>query len=338
MLAAMTVAAQTPPPGEPIRLRVLGGLAGVNQSTKHEEPFWRERLPALSQGRLQADLVPFDRAGLRTPEVLGLLRAGTAPFGTLILGQLPPREADLAALDLPGMSPQLSDLRRALQAFRPYAQAELRSRHGLELLAVYIYPAQVLWCRQPLAQLGDVKGRRVRTSGLAQSQWVEALGAVPVATPFADIVSRMRLADIDCAITGTMSGNTIGLHEHSTHLHAMAISWGMSYFVAHGASFAALPPAQQALLRRGLAQLENEIWAGAERETQGGIDCNQGSPKCVGGQPGRMRVVPAGEADLALARRAFAQAVLPRWVERCAVDCTALWQRTLAASTGVALR
>jgi hypothetical protein len=61
-----------PPP----TLRVVGGLAGLNQYTRQEEPFWTRRLGELSAGRLRVEIVP---------------------FGALLLSHAAPRDAEFAA-------------------------------------------------------------------------------------------------------------------------------------------------------------------------------------------------------------------------------------------------
>ena len=66
-------------------LRIVGGLAGVNQYTRHEEPFWTRDLARLSNGRATAEIVPFDRAGIRGQEMLRLVQLGAVPFGTALL-------------------------------------------------------------------------------------------------------------------------------------------------------------------------------------------------------------------------------------------------------------
>ena len=109
----------------------------------------------------------------------------------------------------------------------------------------------------------DLSGRRIRISSATQSDWVSALGAIPVQTPFAEIVANVKRGNIDCAITGTMSGNTIGLHEVTSHLHSMPVNGGVAAFVANGGAWAALPRDLQDLLRRELPRLEQSIWDGS---------------------------------------------------------------------------
>ena len=70
--------------------------------------------------------------------------------------------------------------------------------------------------------------------------------------PFADILPSIRSGVVECAITGTLSGWQIGLNDVTSHVHAMAITWGVSLFGANRAAWAALPADIQALLRREL--------------------------------------------------------------------------------------
>ena len=324
--------------GTPLKLRVVGGLAALNQHVRHEVPFWTETLARLSGGRYSAEIVPFDRAGIRGQELLSMVRLGTVPFGTLLVSQASPKDAELAAPDLAGLNPDAATLSRSIAAYRPRLQELLRERHNAELLAVYIYPAQALFCNAPVSSLAALKGKRVRTSSATQADWVSALGGQPVSTPFADVVPNMRAGNMDCAITGTMSGNTIGLHEITTHLLTMPVTWGLAVFVAHGPTWRALPEDLRALLKRELPRLESAIWSESTRETEEGVACNSGGRGCSTGRPGRMTVVRPAPADDALRRETLLNAVLPAWLQRCGPGCGTQWNLLLAPVAGVEAR
>ena len=121
----------------PYKLRVVGGLAGVNQYLQHEEPFWTQQLARLSEGRYSADIVPFDRAGVPGAEMLRLMQLGVLPFGTVLMSALAGQYPQYAAADLPGIGADMAGVRAAAAAFRPYLERDLRQRHGVELLAIY---------------------------------------------------------------------------------------------------------------------------------------------------------------------------------------------------------
>ena len=334
-LVAGGAPADAQPPAGPQRLRIVGGLANVNQYTRHEEPFWTRELPRLTGGRFTAEVVPFDRAGLRGQEVLRMVQLGAVPFGTALLSISSAEDPELGAADLAGLNGNIAALRRSVAAFRPYLETLLRERYGAELLALYTYPAQVVFCTKPFSGLADLAGRRVRTSSPSQSDLVEALGGTPVTTGFAEILPQIKSGNVECAITGTMSGNTIGLHEATSHVHAMAINWGLSAFVANGAAWKALPAEVQALLRRELPKLEQAVWAESEKETAEGLACNAGSPACTAGRKGHMTVVQVSAADEKRRREIFASTVLPRWVQRCGTPCANAWNQTVGPVAGV---
>ncbi len=310
-------------------LRVVGGLAGVSQYTRLEEPFWSRDLARLSGGKYTASIVPFDRAGVPGADMLRLLRLGVVPFGTVLMGSLNARFPQYAAPDLAGLNPDMPSLRKHVAAFRPYLERSLREDQGIEALALYIYPAQMLFCKQAIATLSDLKGRRVRVSSAAQADFVQALEATPVHTEFAQIVSRFESDSIDCAVTGSLSGNTIGLPDFTSHLYALPINWGMAIFGANRAAWEALPSDLQDLLRRELPKLEAAIWAESERDTAQGLLCSAGQPGCTMGKPGKMRVVQPAPADKLLSRQLFAKTVLPRWQERCGPRCAEVWSKTI---------
>lgn len=334
-LIAWSVPAWAQPSTAVHQFRVVGGLAGISQYTRWEEPFWTRELPRLSGGRFRADIVPFDRAGVPGEEMLRLVQLGVVPFGTALLSSLTATFPQYTAPDLAGLNPDIASLRASVAAFRPYLEQTLRKEQGVEVLALYVYPAQVLFCRKPLAGLSDLSGRRVRVSSAGQADFVGALGAVPVHTAFAQIVRSMEAGSMDCAITGTMSGNTLGLHAITTHLHALPITWGLAIFGANRTAWEALPPDLRALLRQELPRLEASIWEESERDTAQGMACNSGAATCTAGRKGQMVVVPVSEQDERRRQEIFQQTVLPRWLQRCGARCADIWNQTIGAARGL---
>ena len=118
----------------PYRLRIVGGLAGISQYVRQEEPFWTKELSRLSAGRFQAEIVPFDRAGVPGAEMLRLLQLGVVPFGTTLMSSFTAQYPEYTAPDLAGLNPDLATLKTTLAAFRPYLEKALREQHGVCLL------------------------------------------------------------------------------------------------------------------------------------------------------------------------------------------------------------
>jgi TRAP-type C4-dicarboxylate transport system substrate-binding protein len=317
------------------RVRVVGGLARMHQYSQHEEPFWTRELPRLSGGRYGGDIVPIDSAGVSGSDALDLIKLGVIGLGTIMLASGTPDEPLLGAPDLAGLNADLAAQRRAVQAYRPTLERALRDGHGIELLAVYTYPAQMLFCNAPVVRLEDLRGRRVRTLGVAQSDLVQALGGIPVTLPFDQVFANLRNGNVHCVITAGMSAHAIGLYGVTTHLYPLPLGWGISVFVAQRAVWEALPADLRSLLRTELPRLEQRIWDAAERDSVEGIACNAGRQPCSSGTRGAMTVPPVHPGDAQRLREALRGVVLPRWVQRCGAACARAWNATLAPSAGI---
>ena len=335
LLFACGAQAQTAAPRPAYKLHIVGGLVDLHQYTRHEEPFWTRELSRLSGGKFDADIVPFDRAGIPATEMLRLIQLGVVPFGTIQLSSVATQFPEYGAADLAGMNPDLASLKQSIAAFRPYLEKQLRDRHGVELLALYVYPAQVVFCKKPLSSLGDLARRRIRVSGATQADFVSALGAVPVLAGFAEIMKHWKSGNIECAITGSMSGNTLGLSEVASYVHTLPVTWGLSVFGANRSAWDALPPELKSLLRRELPRLEASIWSESEGETAEGLACNQGAAACTAGRKAKMVVVPVSSQDERRRQEIFAGTVLARWLQRCPTRCAEVWNQTIGPARGI---
>lgn len=311
------------------QFRVVGGLAGVNQYTQWEEPFWTRELPRISGGRFKAEIVPFDRAGVPGEDMLRLLQLGVVPMATVLLSGLTAQYPEYTAPDLAGLNPDMASARASVAAFRPFLEKNLSEQHGVRLLAVYAYPAQVVFCKKAFSALTELAGRRVRVSSAGQADFMEALGARPVQLPFARIVAQIESDSIDCAITGTLSGHGLGLHQVTSHLHTMPLNWGLALFGANQGAREALPAELRQLLASELPKLEAAIWTQAESDTRRGMACNIGQAACTAGRKGAMALVPVTPQDERRRQEIFTNTVLPRWLQRCGQRCADVWSQTL---------
>jgi TRAP-type C4-dicarboxylate transport system substrate-binding protein len=266
------------------------------------------------------------------------MRLGVVSFGTALLAVVSTEEPEFNAIDLPAVNPDIAALRRSVAAFRGHLTETLRDRYDVELIGVYVYPAQVVFCRRPFSRLADLSGRRIRTSSVGQSEMFAALGATPVVIPFAEIVSAIRSGVVECAVTGTLSGNDIGLHEVTTHVHSMAITWGLSIFGANLGTWNALPEWARDTIRTEVAKLEADIWDAADRETGEGLACNAGQQGCRNGRRGNMVIVPVSDTDEQRRRQLLTDSILPGWVRRCGTECVDAWNKTLAPVLGIRAR
>ncbi len=319
----------------PIQLKVVGGLAGVSQYTKLEEPFWTKEVPEITQGRVQAEIHPFDRSGLPGQEMLQLMRLGVVPFGTALLAVVSGDEPELNAVDLPTLNPDMATLKKTVALYRNQIHDTLQQKYGIELLGIYAYPAQVLYCAQSFKALKDLAGRKIRTSSVGQSEMMTALGAIPIVIPFSEVVNAIKTEVVDCAITGTMSGGEIGLPNVTSYISPLSISWGLSFFGANKLTWDQLPPDIRTELQAGIHKLEQSIWDAADRETEAGIACDIGASGCTSGKSYHMTLVPVTPEDDILRKQLLTKSILPKWIQRCGSECVTAWNQSLGPAMGI---
>lgn len=333
-LLALLILAAVPARSEDlpsIHLKVVGGLSQTVQFRKLEEPFWNQELSDASDGRVTAEVTPWDQFGIKGAELLQFTRLGAIVISTVSLSQIASEDPEAAAVDLAGANPDIPTLRRSIDAYLPTLREVYRSRYGLELLAVWSYPAQVMFCNRPISGLADLKGVKVRTASAMHGDFVTGLGAVSVTLPFDGLLDALRKHVADCAVTGAMSGYRLGLQNATTHVDPVTVSWGPYVLFANHAAWRRFDPALRDFLNAKIATLSDRLWQAADAETQEGIACLTEGP-CTVGPPAKMTLVPPNSEDKELVRKSFLNTVSPRWAARCGAECVKNWNATVGRS------
>jgi TRAP-type C4-dicarboxylate transport system substrate-binding protein len=319
-----------------VHLKVVGGLGQTVQYKNFEEPFWTKELAEASNGRITAEVTPWEQAVLKGPELLQLTRLGAITISTISLSQIASEDPEAAAVDLVGLNPDIPTLRRSINAYLPTLHDLYRLRYSLELLAVWSYPAQVTFCNKPISSLADLKGLKVRVASAMHDDFVQGLGGTGVTMPFDVLMDALKKHVADCAITGAMPGYRLGLYYATTHVSPTTLSWGPYVLFANHAAWGRLDPSIRDFLTAQIEKLSGRLWDLAEKETKEGITCLTDGP-CSVGPTAKMTLVPTRISDLALVRKSFLETVSPRWAERCGTDCVANWNATVGRIFGLSI-
>lgn len=74
-------------------------------------------------------------------------------------------------------------------------------KHNTVVLGGYSTPTYVFLCMKDVKSIDDVKGKKIRTNGTAQNEWITQLGGIPVAVPMTDVYSGLERGAIDCTLS-----------------------------------------------------------------------------------------------------------------------------------------
>jgi len=318
-----------------LHLKVVGTWGNLTMYKNHEQPFWAKVIPEKTGGQITADVRPFNEMGLKGDEIFRLLGRGLFDVGSTVLDYVASDAPEVEGLDLAGIAPDITTARAAAEAYKPFLDEVVQKKFGIKSLAVYPYPAQVLYCNTPIQGLRDLKGKKVRTSGRSLAEFVEALGAASVTMSFSEVPQALQRRVIDCAITGTLSGYNAKWHEVTTHLYSLPLGWDPVMMAINLKVWNKLDKKVQDFLLKEAAILEDAVWKSAAEETQEGINCLMGTGTCKSGPPGRMNLVPVSQEDRALVRQILTSTVVTKWAERCGSSCARRWNETIGKIVGV---
>ena len=344
LAAAMAVlsagaVAQTLPAGPKIAITAVTQLAPtLPQYSKVDIPMLREQMGAASNGRIEVNLKSYPEMNVQGPEVIRLVRSGQVEIAgaplTTVSGDVPL----LDGFDLPGLHTSMAQVRRAGQALMPAANRELE-KLGVKVIATSPFPAQVFFCKRPVSGIADLKGRKIRVAGPSQGDFLNAVGAQPVAIAFGEVYTALERGTVDCAVTGTGTGNAQKWYEVANHLYTLVASWGISGYMVNLAWWNKLDPQVRTFLEGYFARIEETQWKLGADLTQDGIECN------VGNAAGckiftlltekKMTHVKPSDADNARARQVLVETVLPNWVKRCGARCGEAFNQAIAPLAGV---
>ncbi len=314
--------------------KVVGGGSHNYTYGVVEKPFWEETIKQASAGQVTADITGLAESGLKGPEVIRLMRSGALDVGMGVFAYVSSDDALLEGGDLPGMAPDIETARKIAQAYRPVLDKRMSERHGIKLLATVAYTAQVFFCREPVDQLSDLKGRKIRTRGRNMADYVTALGATSITLPFAEVVTALQTGVIDCAVTGIGSGNAAKWYEVANNLYNSPIDWSVGFYGVGLKRWQKLNPTVQAFMQEQANVLEQRLWDETKRENDYALACNTGQGECQVHTKTTMKAA-APTAQEREELRSVALKVAQQWGKLCGAACVKEWNETAGKVAGV---
>jgi len=322
----------------PVKVNVVGqALATLPQHRTVEAPLFKA-LQDKSGGKIEVTLATWAERNVGGPDILRLVRSGLADIAVVPLYTVSGDVPLLDIVDLPGLNPTVAQARKVAETVIPEANKVLE-KFNVKILAPFAFTAQVLFCREPVANLASLQGRRVRTGGGSVNDFISAIGAQPVGVAFPEVYSALERGTVDCAITGTQTGNSAKWYEVTKGIYSLTTSWSTAAYFVNLSWWNKLDPAIRDMIAATMKEVEEKQWKLAEELTEVGIACNVGdAKKCTSGTLVDKKPLALSEpnaADKEKLLRALSDNILPAWVKRCGPQCGELYNKVVAPITGI---
>lgn len=324
---------------KPLRLNVIGNVANIPQSTEIEAPVFNG-LAAKSGGKVQVRFRTFQELGMKGDEMTRLASKGAFDIVALLGGYVSGDAPFFIGSDIPGLAATLDDARKQNDAFRDVLDKYLQQHLNVKLLTLWPYPLQVLYCRDPVKSLEDLRGKRIRVHSTALADLVKSIGGIYVSIPFAEVYTSLQRGVADCAATSTVAGNAQKWYEVSTQIVTLPLGWAISAHVASKPFWDNLEPAARAFLEKEMLAMEKSLWDMASDRGEDALSCNMGG-NCKFGTKGAMKLYRLTEPELAKVRGLVSDSILLDWAKECTskyAACKAEWNQTIGKTLGVSIK
>ena len=331
LVAAPAVAGELPE----VKVKVIGNYSTVRHAAEPEKEFWNEIVPEMSNNRVSADYIPQDQVGTKDFQMLRFIKLGTTQFGVGDISKMAGDDPTFEGCDLAGLALDIGMARKVCNAWKPAMDRVMQEKFNAKLLALGTNPPQVFWCRDDVAGIDDLKGRKIRVFNKTMADFIQAIGGTTVNMAFGDVVPALQRGVVDCAVTGTTSGNSAGWPEVTTHIYPMYLGWSINFQAVNLDAWNGFGPELQEFFLEAFAVLEDNMWATAGQSTEEADNCNTGRDPCTMGTKANMTIVEVSDADREVHKGLMENVVLVEWGKRCGRECAAEWNDTIGQVTGL---
>ncbi|MCY3983939.1 MAG: TRAP transporter substrate-binding protein [Roseovarius sp.] len=319
--------------------QVVGTWGGLEHWKARESVFWNETLPGASEGKLTANAKPLTELGLSGFELLRQLRLGAFDFAHGVFSYVASDSPVIEGVDLAGIVDNLDAYREVMSAYRPILEQEFRDKFNAEILMLYPWPDQQMYCNLEGAEsadiaLGDLSGRKIRTYNATLGDFVEGFGASATTITFAEVIPAIEKGVVDCSITSVTAAYRSKLYQVTTHNFQLNLGNVGSFLAVNRDVWSSLSEEDRDIIRSGLSELEEEMWTATAANNVRGNLCTGKGP-CDLGDPGGLIDVVPGDADAERTREIVETIVLKRWAKRCGAECAGAWNDTVGKVVGM---
>src|SRR5882757_8424326 len=316
-------------------VKVIGLNSPTPVSIYDEVPFWRKTIPEASEGAITADITPLDQMGIDDKTMLRLLKLGVMDFAGMDISKMAGDDPRFEACDLAGLTLDPDKARAACNAYRDIIDKQMQKNWGAKFLAFGGNTPQVFWCREVISGLEGFKGKKIRVFNNTMRDFLGGLGATAASMAFAEVVPALNNGVVDCAVTGSLSGNTAGWNEVTKSIYPMSLGWSINVLAVNLGTWNKLDPKVQAFMLAQIKAYEDKMWATIKTITSEADNCNTGKQPCSMGKLAKSTIVAVKPEEAETHKKLVEGAVLAGWAKRCGVECAKEWNDTVGKVLGL---
>ena len=176
---------------------------GITPPMHHDSVTMKEfakDVQQLTHNQLQIVVHTGGELPYRPTEAINIVRDqfvdGAIVVGDFVAGAVP----IFNLTNLPMLITSESELNKAMKVFEPYAEKAF-NKNGARILFWHFNSLKCIFGRgKPIESLNDIKGKKIRTFGVPDAEFIRRLGGIPVSMPNTEVATAMQRGVMDAFI------------------------------------------------------------------------------------------------------------------------------------------
>lgn len=313
----------------PEKLRVVGSWSSLTLYKEYEKPFWKKEFKK-EFNNTKVRVSSLGQVKLKGAAVYRQLSKGVFDVVSTVGGYVVSDSQAIAGLDFPAIADDIRTAKKVVDTYKPTLEKALKKDFNSKLLAVVPYPAQIVFCKEKITSLSDLKGKKVRASGWTVAEFLDGVGATGITMSYSEVPQALQRGVVDCAVTGGLSGYSSGWGEVSEYLYPLPIGgWAYVITAMNLDTWNKFTKIEQNKLIKSLDKnMVLPAWEKTNYETLEGVKCLIGKD-CSYGKSNDMKLVPVKQKDRTLSKKVLTQRVLPKWADKVSPEVVREWNNSV---------
>src|SRR4051812_47557195 len=233
---------------QPVKLKMATFSPDTERLYNTVKKPWVAAVNKAAGGAIEIELYPNGALGRAPQQQAQMVIDGVADIGFIVPPFTPGRFPDSEVLELPGM---FQDLAEGTRVYTHLVESGMLRDYGdFFPIAMWATPPFSIHSNFPIKSVKDLKGKKVRGSGVIQIESLKALGAVPVGMPPTEIPEALSRRTIDASTSQPAVLYDFGLDRVTTHHYFIRLGAVPLAIVMNKQKFESLPKAGQDAIRK----------------------------------------------------------------------------------------
>src|SRR3954452_4963940 len=269
---------------QPVKLKMATFSPDTERLYNTVKKPWVAAVNKAAGGAIEIELYPNGALGRAPQQQAQMVIDGVADIGFIVPPFTPGRFPDTEVIELPGMFQDLAEATRVYTNL--LRNGAIKDYGDYYPIAMWGTPPFSLHSNFPINSIKDLKGKRVRGSGVIQIESLKALGAVTVGMPPTEVPEALSRRTIDASTSQPAVLYDFGLDRVTTHHYFIRLGAVPLAIVMSKQKFESQPKAGQDGIRKYDMDYINKLYIDSMLEYDSSL------VKKLGSDPNRKVVFP----------------------------------------------